>query len=94
MPQVENASPPQLWSDHKQLNISLGTCALKAYSALKSLGFSSVVQNGNFSYGNFHSSRAAIKCVANNNGSFVYVAVAGSEKEIVEKLRNELIWKM
>ena len=94
IPEINESIPPHLWSDHKQLDIPVAACALKGYRALKSLGFSSVIQNGNYSYGNFHSNRAAVKCVANNDGSFVYIAVAGAEKEIVEKLRNELVWKM
>lgn len=93
-PDNDELAPPQLWSDHKQLSISVGTCSLKGYAALVSLGFSSVVQNGNYAYGNFLSNRAAVKCVANDKGSFVYVAIAGQHKEVVEKLRNELIRKM
>jgi hypothetical protein len=85
---------PQLWSDHKQLGISAESCALKGYSALKVLGFSSVVQKGEYSYGDFHANRAAVKCLANEGGSLVYVAVAGADEEIVEKLRNQLIAKL
>ncbi len=91
---TDKAIPPYLWSDHKQLEITVSACALKGYSALKALGFTSVVQNGNYAYGNFHSTSAAVKCVANKSNSFVYIAVAGPEKKIVEKLRNELVWKM
>lgn len=85
--------PPHLWSDHKQLTISVQACAQKATSVLSSLGFSSVVRNGNFSYGNLRDNRAAVKCIENQGGSFVYFAVAGSNKESVEKLRNEIAWK-
>jgi hypothetical protein len=52
-----------------------------------------VVRNGNFSYGNLGDNRAAVKCIENQGGSFVYFAVAGSNKESVEKLRNEIAWK-
>ena len=76
------------------MSISVHACGLKGYGALISLGFSSVVQNGDYSYGNFLSNRAAVKCVANDKGSFVYVAIAGQHKDIVEKLRNEVIRKM
>ena len=86
--------PPQLWSTHKELNVNVSLCALKGVSALKSLGFTSVVQNKNFVYGNFHDNRAAVKCVAKGKNSFVYLAVAGPDKNIVEKLRNEISWKM
>ena len=90
---AKKSSPPQLWSDHKSLNIPIDVCSLKGYSTLKSLGFTNVVRNGNYSYGNFNDNRAAVKCVEMNNGSFVYLAVAGPEKEVVEKLRNEISWK-
>ena len=91
---IEKSKPPQLWSDHKSLNIPVDVCALKGYSALKSLGFTRVVQNGNYSYGNFNDNRAAVKCVELNGGSFVYLAVAGPEETVVEKLRNEIAWKL
>lgn len=90
---IKKSKPPQLWSEHKILHIAVDVCALKGYSALKSLGFTGVVQNGNFSYGNFNDNRAAVKCVEMNGGSFVYLAVAGPEKKVVEKLRNEIAWK-
>ncbi len=90
---LEKSNPPQLWSFHKSLSISVDVCALKGYSALKSLEFSGVVQNGNYSYGNFNENRAAVKCVEISNGSLVYLAVAGPERDVVEKLRNEIAWK-
>ncbi|MEE9412589.1 MAG: hypothetical protein V3V22_06005 [Methylococcales bacterium] len=93
-PIAESKKPPQLWSHHKKLDISVSSCALKGYSALKSLGFTSVVQNGNDSYGSFHDNRAAVKCVSNNTGAFLYLMIAGPEKEIVEKLSNKLVGEM
>lgn len=86
--------PPQLWSDHKLLQASPDLCAIKGESILKSLGFSNVVKNGTYVYGNFSSSRAAIKCVSVPEGSFVYAAVAGPEVEVVRRLRNEIVWKL
>jgi hypothetical protein len=86
--------PPQLWSDHRQLNSSVNECAEKGLQALQTLGYSNIVNNGNFSYGTFNSNRAAVKCVANGTGSFVYLMVAGSDRNTVEKLRNELLWKV
>jgi len=90
---IEKKLPPQLWSDHKKLDISTDICALKAMSVLSSLGFTGVIQNGNYAYGNFINNRAAIKCVEMPAGSFVYFSVAGQDKEVVEKLRNEISWK-
>lgn len=91
---LPTAKPPQLWSHHKVLDIHVGACALKGLSALKSLGFTQVVKNENYIYGNFHNNRVAVKCVSRGAASFVYLAVAGPNKEIVEKLRNEVAWKM
>jgi hypothetical protein len=86
--------PPQLWSDHRQLTSSVKECAEKGLQALQTLGYSNIANNGNFSYGTFNSNRAAVKCVANGTGSFVYLMVAGSDRNSVEKLRNELLWKV
>jgi len=91
---VVKNQPPQLWSTHKELNVEVSLCALKSLSALRSLGFTSVVQNKNYSYGIFHDNRAAVKCLPKGDKSFVYLAVAGPDKEIVEKLRNGLSWRM
>ena len=84
---------PQLWSDHKQLSVQIDVCATKGEEALTSLGFTGVVRNGAFSYGNLNGNRAAVKCVDVPGGSFVYFSVAGANKEAVEKLRNEIAHK-
>ncbi len=94
IPELPVSKPPQLWSSHKLLEITADACGVKGYSALKSLGFSSVVKNKNYVYGNYHDNRAAVKCVPMGSGSFIYLAVAGPTKEMVEKLRNEISWKM
>lgn len=67
--------------------------AAKGKAVLETMQFGSVVQNGNYVYGNHLQNRAAVKCVALDSGSFLYVAVAGKQKEIVEQLRNEVIWQ-
>ena len=86
-------NPPHLWSFHKVLEVEVKACALKGLSSLKSLGFKRVVQNGSYTYGIFNDNRAAVKCVDLEEKSLVYLAVAGQDKQIVEKLRNELAWK-
>jgi len=86
--------PPQLWSDHMRLDLSVKACASKGLRTLKSLSYTGAVQNGNFSYGNFGSNRAAVKCVEDGDGSFVYVMVAGPDKKTVEGLRNDLVRQM
>lgn len=91
---VKKEYTPQLWSHHKLLNETPELCAEKGVSILNSLGFKSVVKNGNYVYGNFSSNRAAIKCVTVNKQTFVYTAVAGADVKLVEKLRNEISWKL
>ncbi len=85
---------PQLWSHHQLLNETPALCAEKGVSILTSLGFNSVIKNGNYVYGNFNMNRAAIKCVQVNEQTFVYTAVAGADVKLVEKLRNEIAWKL
>jgi len=91
---VQKKYTPQLWSHHKLLKETPELCADKAYSILDSLGFKSVVKNGNFVYGNFSNNRAAIKCVSFKKLTFVYAAVAGADVKLVEKLRNEIAKKL
>ncbi len=86
--------PPHIWSDHKKLDLTPDICALKGESILKSLGFTAIVKNGTYIYGNFNDNRAAVKCVENGSGVFVYAMVAGPVVDIVERLRNEIIWKL
>lgn len=88
------SKPPQLWSHHKQMEISPEACSTRGHKVLKVLGFSSVVKKDNYVYGNYLDNRAAVKCAPLDKGSFLYLAVAGSDKNIVEKLRNELSKKM
>lgn len=83
-------TPLQLWSHHKSLELPVGACGEKAFSVLRTLGFSSVVRNGDYSYGNYEGSRAAVKCVEMPKGSFVYFAVASTQKEAAEELRNRI----
>lgn len=91
---VEKEYTPQLWSHHKVVKESPALCAVKGVSILNSLGFKSVVKNGNYVYGNFSNNRAAIKCVTVDKQTFVYAAVAGADVKTVEKLRNEIAWKL
>lgn len=92
----EISKVPQLWSHHKLLEMSAVQCSNNALSILNSLGFNSVVKNELYVYGNLNGNRAAIKCVDVDmvNNSFVYTAVAGANVKLVEKLRNEIAWKL
>lgn len=84
------SSPPELWSHHKALDVPVAVCGEKAFNVLTALGFSSVVRNGDYSYGNFDDSRAAVKCVEMPRGSFVYFAVASPKKERAQELRDRI----
>jgi hypothetical protein len=86
--------PPQLWSDHKHLKVPPGACAELAVNVLTELGYADVVRNGHYSYGNLAGNRAAVKCVGSAEGSFVYFAVAGAQREVVEQLRNQIARKL
>jgi len=86
-------TPPQLWSDHKSLNVSPEVCSATAYAALLSLGFTEIAKKDSFTYANHGPNRAAVKCIPMQGGALVYFAVAGPDKTSVEKLRNQIAWK-
>ena len=90
-----HGSPPHLWSHHKVLEVSAEVCAQRGVASLHSLGFSSVVRNGTYVYGNSGPNRAAVKCVEHGReSSFLYIAVAGPVKQSVEDLRNNIAWSL
>ena len=91
---VQKEFAPHIWSDHKIFSGTLDMCATKGKSILESLGFLYVIKNNNYVYGNFSNNRAVVKCVNVNDSSFVYIAVAGPKVELVEKLRNEIMWQL
>jgi len=76
------------------LRVSPEICAERGVSTLSALGFKSIVKNGNYVYGNFNKNQSAIKCVDIEDKTFVYLAVAGEKVELVEKLRNDIAWKI
>lgn len=84
----------QLWSDHRILALSVGQCATKAEQTLQQLGLTQIVRQQNFVYGNAQAQRVAVKCVPLDKQTFMYVAVAGEQRERVEKLRNQIIQMM
>ena len=90
----KETTPLQLWSHHKWLELPVAACAEKGFKALTESGFSNIVRNGDYSYGNYQESRAAVKCVEMPKGSFVYFAVASTTKDAAEELRNRISAKM
>lgn len=93
-PEAILTSPPNLWSGHKSVRYSPDECASRGIKILEALSFISVVRRGNYVYGNLLANRAAIKCVSYAEGTFVYAAVAGPEVSQVERLRNEIVWRI
>lgn len=94
IPVVKKDKIPQIWSDHKIVQMSVETCATKGVDILTTLGFSQIVKNGSYVYGNYINNRAAIKCTAVTEHTFVYAVVAGPNVKQVERLRNEIVWKL
>lgn len=91
---IQKEFAPHIWSDHKVFNGTIEMCSSKGKSILESLGFNHVVKNENYVYGNFSNNRATVKCVSVAGVTFVYAAVAGPEVELVETLRNEIVWQL
>jgi len=91
---IEKDTIPQVWSDHKVLKMTTEACSNKGVDILTTLGFSQIVKNGTYVYGNYINNRAAIKCTDVGNNTFVYAVVAGPHVKIVERLRNEIVWKL
>ena len=92
---LQKEFPPQIWSDHRELDISASACSEKGIQILNSLGFVQVVRSSydEYIYGNYSNNRAAIKCISINNQTLVYSIVAGPKKAVVERLRNEIMWQ-
>jgi len=88
------SEPPHLWSGQKVVDQTPGSCAANGVKILKALSFVSIVKNGSYVYGTLMANRAAIKCVPNGKETFVYAAVAGADKKQVERLRNEIVWRL
>ncbi|QJD59219.1 hypothetical protein HG264_10030 [Pseudomonas sp. gcc21] len=94
VPEAVFSDPPHLWSGQKMIDHSPEVCARKGVEILESLLFVGVVKNGSYVYGTLLTNRAAIKCIANGPTTFVYAAVAGPDVKQVERLRNEIVWRL
>lgn len=93
---IQKEFAPQVWSDHKVLEINESQCADKGMVILSSLGFKDVVRSshGAYVYGNYSNNRAAIKCTTVEGKTLVYAVVAGPNVEVVKRLRNEIVWQL
>ena len=88
------AVSPQLWSGHKEIDLRHAICPDRAFNTLKALGYTDIVKDSDSASGNFSGNRAEVKCVADSRKSFVYFAVAGADKDVVEKLRNDIAQRL
>jgi len=88
---IKNTPLPQVWSDHKLVTYAPDVCADKGVDILKTQGFTDVIKNNTYVYGNYVNNRAAIKCTEVEEKTFVYAIVAGPDVEIVERLRNDIV---
>jgi hypothetical protein len=91
---IQKELTPHVWSDHKVLGVSVESCANKGKEILEILGFNEILKKENFIYGNYSNNRGVIKCVSVSGSTFVYTVVSGSEVKAVERLRNEIMWKL
>ena len=88
----EPKEPPHLWSWIKDLNKSREACEIQSAYALRKLKLSSQVENDYGIYGTVKGNRVVVKCIAiSDTSSKVLVAVAGINKDAVERVRNEIV---
>jgi len=84
--------PPELWSWIKDLNKSKEACEIQSSFVLRKLNVSNQVENEYGIYGNVKSNRIVVKCISiNEKASKLLVAVAGSNRDSVELVRNEIV---
>lgn len=89
---AENEAP-HLWWGHEALASDVEKCVLKSQVALLKNGYKNISLNEeyNFLYATKEKMRVGIQCLAQGNGSFVYVNVAGGDIKAVEQNRNNLL---
>jgi len=83
--------PPELWSWYKAMNKSSDACKLQSQFILEKIGIQNIVHNEYGVYGTHTSNRIVIKCLPNKEKSLLWVAVAGSDRDSVEILRNKIV---
>ena len=88
----EESGIPELWSWFKDLNKSKEACEIQSSYTLSKLKVENVVENQYGIYGNVKSNRVVVKCIEmSESKSKLMVAVAGSDKDSVEIVRNKII---
>ncbi len=85
-------SPPELWSQFKDLNKSKAACEVQGSFVLDKLQAENRVHNEHGVYAVIKNNRIVIKCLSMaENKSKLMVAVAGYDRDSVELIRNKLI---
>lgn len=87
----DQLNPPELWSWFKDLDKSVKACEIQSSVALQNLNVENQVENEHGIYANMKGNRIVIKCIAINEKSKLWVAVAGNDRDSVELIRNLLI---
>lgn len=84
--------PPELWSWFKNLNKSKQACEIQSSYILQSIKLENQTENKYGIYGNVKSNRVVVKCIEiSSNKSKLMVAVAGSDRDSVEIVRNKIV---
>lgn len=83
--------PPELWSWFKDMNKSADACKIQSHFILDKLGINNLIENEYGIYGTLKTNRIVVKCLPVNNGSTLWVAVAGADRDSVELIRNIIV---
>lgn len=83
--------PPELWSHFKDLNKSAAACKIQSLFILEKIGINNLVESNYGLYGTYRSNRVVVKCVDKGNKSTLWVAIAGTDRDSVELIRNKIL---
>lgn len=87
----ESNTPPELWSWFKDMNKSSEACKIQSSFILDKIGVKNIKQNEHGVYGVFQSNRIVVKCLPKDKNSILWVAVAGTDRDSVELIRNKIV---
>lgn len=87
----ESNKPPELWSWFKDMNKSSEACKIQSSFILDKIGVKDIKQNEYGVYGVFQSNRIVVKCLPKDKNSILWVAVAGTDRDSVELIRNKIV---
>jgi len=87
----ESKQAPELWSWFKDMNKSSEACKIQSQFILDKIGVKNIKHNDYGVYGVFQSNRIVVKCLPKQENSILWVAVAGTDKDSVELIRNKIV---